>query len=545
MNLRDFRNYIDARILDRGREYYQEGRVSEPFLPSENEYIFTIDGSDYYEVRVQLTDNGEILDSECNCPFDYGPICKHETAVFFALEKSIKNKSSSNIPEKGLDFILQGLSKDELVEIIKQQVSQNPKLEQNLVLKYGQNDPVKTFTDCKKIIKSIISRYKGRTRFIDYKHSFDFANELEEVLELANSINDKIVAVEIAILLFTETVKSLEFTDDSSGVLGSLIRECLTFIEFTISENADSKIDNKLFSILLTEVKNPALTDWFEFKIDIIEICLELLDDEQNRTQLVNFIEQLLIEVDGERFYKELLHQVSFKVIEKYDPDEKALEFIKANQQYSSFREKLIEKLIEQEKYTEIIELCLEAEKQDSYYLGLTRKWKHHRYTAYKNSGQTEQQKKLVRELLFDGEFDFYSELKSLFINEWDSYYLSLINELKSVDGWRANDILVKIIVFEKDYAELLAYVIKHPMQIEEYAKLLAEKYKNEATDLYLNYLRKLAQTSTNRREYKVVCKSIKKFRSIADKEITNNLISELKSVNNRRPAFIDELEKL
>jgi hypothetical protein len=546
MKLVDFKDNIQPKILDRGRDYYQEGRVSYPITPCENEYIFTIEGSDYYEVYIQLSHEGDILDSGCDCPYDYGPICKHQAAAFFELEKFVKVNAKKGKPLKqDLDEILQTVSKDELIKIIKQHVSQNPKLKQSLVLRYGQIESEQILEDTKKIIKSIVNKYKGRTRFIEYRHSFDFANELEGILEQANSINDKVLAVKVALLLFTETIKSLDFTDDSGGVLGSILRDCIAFIDYTITENHVNEVDDKLFSLILLESNNPVLKEWVEFRVDLIEISLGLIDDNKRRTQLIDYIENLLYELDGESFYKEMLYQVLLKIFKKYDSDNKSLEFIKSNLQFSSFREKLIEKLTEQGDFYEIIKLCLEGERKDEKFLGLISKWKNLRYDAYKNLGLKEEQRNLARELLFKGEFYYYNELKSLFSYEWDNYYSKLIKDLKLEKGWKAEDIFVKIIVLEKDYDELLNYVSEHPMQIEQYAQLLSKKYKYEVVELYLNFLRKISQNSIDRRQYKVVCKSIKKFRKIADEEITNTLISELKEANKRRPAFIDELNKI
>ena len=42
-------------------------------------------GSEDYEVVVEMGDHGEIIYSECDCPYDFGPVCKHEVAAYFQL----------------------------------------------------------------------------------------------------------------------------------------------------------------------------------------------------------------------------------------------------------------------------------------------------------------------------------------------------------------------------------------------------------------------------------------------------------------------------
>ncbi len=59
-----------------------------------DEYIIHIVGSSSYKVRVQITNNGDIIESSCDCPYDFGPICKHEAAVCFLLAEMWKEENT-------------------------------------------------------------------------------------------------------------------------------------------------------------------------------------------------------------------------------------------------------------------------------------------------------------------------------------------------------------------------------------------------------------------------------------------------------------------
>ena len=52
---------------------------------SENEYTADVEGSELYEVIVEMNDGGEIYDISCDCPYDMEDYCKHEAAVLYAL----------------------------------------------------------------------------------------------------------------------------------------------------------------------------------------------------------------------------------------------------------------------------------------------------------------------------------------------------------------------------------------------------------------------------------------------------------------------------
>lgn len=87
MNIKNFENHINNTILDQGYDYYLEGNVVEVYEQNKNEYLFYIKGSDDYEVLIEIGDEGDIFHSECNCPYDFGPVCKHETAAYWNLER--------------------------------------------------------------------------------------------------------------------------------------------------------------------------------------------------------------------------------------------------------------------------------------------------------------------------------------------------------------------------------------------------------------------------------------------------------------------------
>lgn len=78
MNINDFKEYIDGTILKRGYDYYIEGNVEDEYIKNENEYVFQVQGSENYEVIIKLDNEEEIIYSYCDCPYDFGPICKHE-----------------------------------------------------------------------------------------------------------------------------------------------------------------------------------------------------------------------------------------------------------------------------------------------------------------------------------------------------------------------------------------------------------------------------------------------------------------------------------
>lgn len=80
---------------------------------------------------------------------------------------------------------------------------------------------------------------------------------------------------------------------------------------------------------------------------------------------------------------------------------------------------------------------------------------------------------------------------------------------------------------------------------VEYYAPKLIAKYKDEVIEIYEEDIKYRAQSSSNRSNYKEVCRKIKEYKKLAEKEKTDKIIDDLIGLYKRKPAFIDELSKI
>jgi len=110
MNINDFELYIDELILERGRDYYKSGYVTSLEYDGAK-WMAAVEGNDDYTVVAVLSDDREILISECECPYEWGKHCKHKAAVFYAVRDKIKSGEILTKPaEKSLKDTLKNLS---------------------------------------------------------------------------------------------------------------------------------------------------------------------------------------------------------------------------------------------------------------------------------------------------------------------------------------------------------------------------------------------------------------------------------------------------
>lgn len=176
---------------------------------------------------------------------------------------------------------------------------------------------------------------------------------------------------------------------------------------------------------------------------------------------------------------------------------------------------------------------------------GLVIKWKNARYEAYKQLNLKQEQWLLAKELLLTGDYKYYQELESL--NEEDElvFYRSMLAELKKVKGWGVREIYLKLISDKNDVEEMMSYVRSSPSSIESYAARLMDRYPEEVEQIYREFIERLAETSSNRKEYKRVCKVLKQYGKTVGKDKQAAVIDKFTTQYARRPAFIDELENL
>lgn len=566
MNINNFKEYIDKTILKRGYDYYTDGNILDFCNEEDNTYTFEVQGSEDYQVVVQLDHNGEIIYSECDCPYDFGPICKHEVAAYFELaehKNNVMNNKDKNVniainngkikknkpKEPEIKEVLSSLSKEKLMDIILEITQKDRNLKNSLIVRYSKGNSEQELKKCKKLIDSIVRKHLGRDGFISYKEACYFVNDMEELFEKVRETEDIILALDIAFLVIDEGIEAFQYADDSNGDVGYLVSETIDLIGEIISynENMDIHIKDELFEKLLIKSESKVFDDWIDYRINMLWLCSEIANTEALRDKLKTKLKYLIDKNSNNEYMKysnERILHILFNIVNKYGTDIEAEEFIKDNLKFSSFRELFINKYLKEKNYEKVIELALEGENQDARFAGLIIKWKQMRYTAYKELALKDDQKNLAKELLFEGKFEYYKELKEL-ADDKISFYNNLKQELKVREDWHSKSMFLEIILEENDLNEIIGYVRENPTSIDSYADILMDKFKDEVIEVYIKYIKFEASRATNRSHYKKVCAIIRKYKRIAGKQSQIPIINELIALYRKKPAFLDELSRI
>ncbi|MDE6781439.1 MAG: SWIM zinc finger family protein [Ruminococcus sp.] len=199
MKLKNFEKHFDKTILQRGKNYYYDGAVLSVEKISENEYTAEVEGSEIYEVTVEIDDNGHIDDISCDCPYDMGEYCKHEAAVLYALRDRSSSMSKTAVKKPNLPQLLEKCSNTQLVEIILEHAKEDKNFRNLLLMKLSENsDSDSIVSDFKRISDAY---FKGRS---DIDDVFTAGRLLIDKTEKLNSSVDKVK-------IYEEIISILEY----------------------------------------------------------------------------------------------------------------------------------------------------------------------------------------------------------------------------------------------------------------------------------------------------------------------------------------------
>lgn len=319
MNLDNFESYIDKKILARGYDYYENDYVTSVEETEDNVYEAKVEGTELYTVEVELDDKANIVDTQCDCPYDMGEYCKHQVAVFLAL-RDMKNNfpgGNSHFPQNSTDSeavlkfsvpkkrkapdiekILSERTKDELVQFLLDIASEYEEINQRIELNFDDGNDEDEISKAIVLIRTFIRNNSDRHGFVAYGDTEEAVKGADLVLEKARSAFEKnktMHALDLALCVIHEMMDLLEGADDSDGVVGGVIEESFAFVCEIIEDEELSSVDKEsIFNKLIEEASNRRYEGWTDWRLDILGSCSELADTPILRNKLENHLVSIL-----------------------------------------------------------------------------------------------------------------------------------------------------------------------------------------------------------------------------------------------------------
>ncbi|MGP4080012.1 SWIM zinc finger family protein [Pseudalkalibacillus sp. R45] len=564
MKLSNFEDYIDEIILERGLKYFEGDHIERIQEIDDNRYVIEIVGTDFYKVGISLNEEEEVISTFCSCPFDFGPVCKHEAAALYGLREIRENNPAPKTKKKAkpkaepksnkepdLKSTLSNLKKDQLVQVLMDLADDQPELEKKLLFEFAPAED--EIAQSKKLIREFINKakHRGFIHWNDAGYALQGANATLDKANKRKESGDTESAVMLSLTVLSITIDMLQYTDDSSGDVGYCIHESKEIMEDAIAKGIDELSDKeqtKLFNTLLKAALQKRYDGWSDERVSLLGNCIYFARDPKRREKLEKQLDSLLQQSSGDSWSSNHLSEqvklMQLSLIEQFDGADAAYAFITDNFEYPKLRERAILHHLEEENYHQVIELCKEGESRDSFFRGLVLRWQKYRLAAYEKLGDTPKVKELTRKFVLGGEFNYYLDLKKWY--QADEFEQVLEEILAAFEKERhPSQTYVDILKEEKLYDKLLHYTKQRPWEIQTLYPYLIDDYFEEVNDIYQHFIKTEAEQATERKKYRKVCKLIKPYKKVFGETNTRKLINELEQKYQRRPAFMEELEKI
>lgn len=330
--LNQFETLIDDKILKRGVAYYENGAVIDFEEISIGEYEAIVLGNEEYRVQFKVSDN-TIVEHFCDCPYDFGPVCKHLVAAIFYLEQDCliinpqtsatqKTQKKTVSVSKQVKNLLKQISHKELISFIEKQSKTDKKFRNYFLSAFSHLHQGQSKDFYKNQIHSALQAAKGRNGYISwsetkYIHStiMPFLENAEESLNKGGFEN----AFYISVALLEEMTEALEYADDSGADISYFVDASIELLFNIVTEDIPKPLNDEIFDYCLSEFEKETFSDW-DWHLTLLHIASKLIKNEKEVDVIIECLNNVQDKYDMERaqnFQLELVRK--FKGIDEAD----------------------------------------------------------------------------------------------------------------------------------------------------------------------------------------------------------------------------------
>lgn len=560
MRIDDFENEIDATILGRGQAYFEEGAVVELEQVRQGLYEATVAGSDDYIVEVEIR-NGEVKALECDCPYDYGPVCKHEVAVLYAIreiweESEVgesgkipgirkKGKGKDEMSMSALTSLVNSLSLEELRSFLLHELRGDGGLQLRLQAAFP-SQPVAVGRDYyEKLVSGLVGR--GKRGYYERGETSDIADRIDDLLDIAKAkiqSGDFQEAFDIATVLLNRVGALLSYCDEDDDNLRDCLYEVIEILKQLLEASPPRRIRDAVLEYCLWRCKShPTLSEDWDWKL--LDLAITLAESEEEVRRIIDLLESL----GGDEWEQRRVQLLEYDFLLSKRGKEAAESFMLSHLDNDEFCQRMFEQAMEEKDYARARQLAergrRQSEEKGKY--GLVSPWVVRLRSVAKMTGDAGESFRLSRELLVEhlGKVDdYFPELKAAIpAAQWPAYLEALAKDLERRG---ATSSLAEIYCREALWEPLFNLLKRGIVSgFWAYEQRFPAEYRPRIADRYAVQVLEMLERFAEKRIYTDACELIRRIKALGEGNLAQQIIAELRVKYKRRRLLMEELDQL
>lgn len=553
--LNEFEQLIDERILTRGLAYFKGGAISDFSEISTGEYEAIVSGTEEYTVQVEIKNN-VIIEHNCDCPYDMGPVCKHVVAAIFHLQQDVlelnqpnltkpKKKKSKSVSQQVKELV-NAISHKELIDFVQENSIKDKKFRNYFLASFGYLSQNQSKEFYQKQIHSILQSAAGRDGWIGWSDMKYVVNTTEPFLEnaekyLANKNFENVFFISTALL--EEMTEAFQYGDDSNGDLGYFVESSMELLSKLAKEKLPKTLKEEIFRYCILSFKKQLFEGW-DWHVGMLHLASELIDNESDADIILNCLETV-----GGEYERERAQSFKLDLLRKFKDEKEVEKHIDKHISNSSIRTKEIEKAFKCKNFDRVINLSedgIKCDKKDN--PGLVKVWYNWLLKVAQSENDISKIVEYARFLFIDNfhpEQDYYQILKEHIEKEkWYPFLEEIIQEITPKNRWTYTELIRKIYIRE-EWWDRLFLMLKQNLSLEniqQNEQYLAKDYSTELIELYSERVTNYVEKYVGRNHYQTACRYLRRMKKLGGNDKVINLIELFRKQYPQRKALMDEL---
>lgn len=567
-SLDKFEARLPKDIVKKGHAYFT-GFLVENLAQEGDRWQADVYGTINYTVDVVIKE-GEVVSWFCDCPYDWGPICKHVTAVLFAIRDgapgapadmpdakapTAKKKMPAPKAENTVEEIIRKLNDSELRDVLQYLAKREEDVRAFLLSKYADRLEQTSKNDFKQLVRAVIKANKGGPYgFIDYQSSGRLGSQLYKLLAEASGEWSTIYLCEEVIEQGASTV---QHADDSMGTIGGAVNSAFQYLFALFEpESGISEKGRKYLLKLALKQHDKKKFDGFDWGYDFRHLAALAIDNRKEAEQFLKALEAYIKVKEKEKYGRFALQRAAWRklgILEQWFTKEEARAYLLSNLHMPDFRKKELENALQEKRYADVRRLAEEGIALDTEngLRGLVLEWRKWLLRWAEAAGDETALIELREKMFLDtSDMQYYRQVKAtLPKQEFELRIAAYLKHFSRYDDRFGgfNHQSAAILVEEGRHEALMQMILKSPQLdvLDQYRELLSKDYRAEYLQCYEAGVRNKMQHSNNRAAYQDCCRYLNLMIKLGGQEQVRQIMADWRAQYPRRRAMVEELAKI